>query len=92
MEGLTPFRAVSKDCDAAKIVMLRPFSLLDREPLFGYRSRRCPVVVEGLAMKRLHRRKILQLGAGAAALPAVLRFAWAQAYSTRPVRLIIGLK
>jgi tripartite-type tricarboxylate transporter receptor subunit TctC len=32
----------------------------------------------------------LRLAAGAAALPTVLRFAWAQAYPSRPVRLIEG--
>src|SRR5262249_32715984 len=36
------------------------------------------------------RRQFLHLAAGATALPAVSRFAWAQAYPTRPVRLIIG--
>jgi tripartite-type tricarboxylate transporter receptor subunit TctC len=35
------------------------------------------------------RRRILSLAAGAAALPAVSRMAWAQAYPTRPVRLIV---
>jgi tripartite-type tricarboxylate transporter receptor subunit TctC len=30
------------------------------------------------------------LAAGAAALPAVSRVAWAQAYPTRPVRLVVG--
>src|SRR5262245_43041420 len=38
---------------------------------------------------KLPRRNFLHLAAGAAALP-VSRFAWAQAYPTRPVRLIIG--
>ena len=38
---------------------------------------------------KLPRRKFLHLAAGAAALPAVSRFAWAQAYPTRPVRLIV---
>ena len=38
---------------------------------------------------KLPRRQFLHLAAGAAALPSVLRFAWAQAYPTRPVRLII---
>jgi tripartite-type tricarboxylate transporter receptor subunit TctC len=37
----------------------------------------------------LPRRKFLHLAAGAAALPAVSRFAWAEAYPTRPVRLIV---
>jgi len=32
----------------------------------------------------------LHLAAGAAALPAVSRFAWAQAYPTRPVRIVVG--
>ena len=37
---------------------------------------------------KLPRRTFLHLAAGAAALPAISRFAWAQAYPTRPVRLI----
>jgi len=41
-------------------------------------------------MKLPHRRHFLHLAAGAAALPAVTRFAWAQAYPTRPVRIIVG--
>jgi tripartite-type tricarboxylate transporter receptor subunit TctC len=40
-------------------------------------------------MKLPHRRQFLHLAAGAAALPAVSRVAWAQAYPTRPVRLIV---
>jgi tripartite-type tricarboxylate transporter receptor subunit TctC len=39
---------------------------------------------------KLPRRQFLHLAAGAAALPAVSRFAWAQAYPTRPVRLVVG--
>ena len=39
-------------------------------------------------MKLPHRRQFLHLAAGAAALPAVSRIAWAQAYPTRPVRII----
>jgi tripartite-type tricarboxylate transporter receptor subunit TctC len=35
------------------------------------------------------RRQFLHLAAGAAALPAVSRVAWAQAYPTRPVRVIV---
>jgi tripartite-type tricarboxylate transporter receptor subunit TctC len=38
---------------------------------------------------KLPRRNFLHLVAGAAALPAVSRVAWAQAYPTRPVRLIV---
>ena len=36
------------------------------------------------------RRRILHLAAGAAALPAVSRLAWAQSYPTRPVRWLVG--
>jgi tripartite-type tricarboxylate transporter receptor subunit TctC len=39
---------------------------------------------------KLPRRNFLHLAAGAAALPAVSRFAFAQAYPTRPVRMIVG--
>ena len=39
---------------------------------------------------KLPRRQFLHLAAGAAALPTVSRFAWAQAYPSRPVRLVIG--
>ena len=39
---------------------------------------------------KLPRRQFLHLAAGAAALPFVSRFAWAQAYPTRPVRIIVG--
>src|ERR1700704_2904833 len=38
---------------------------------------------------KLPRRRFLHLAAGAAALPTVSRFAWAQAYPTRPIRLVI---
>ena len=41
-------------------------------------------------MKLPSRRKFLHLPAGVAALPAVSRIAWAQAYPTRPVRCIVG--
>jgi tripartite-type tricarboxylate transporter receptor subunit TctC len=40
---------------------------------------------------KLPRRKFLHLAAGAAALPAVSRIAWAQAYPSRPVRVIVGV-
>ena len=36
------------------------------------------------------RRRVLRLAAGAAALPAISRTSWAQAYPTRPVRIIVG--
>ena len=38
---------------------------------------------------KLPRRNFLHLAAGAAALPVVSRIAWAQAYPSRPVRLIV---
>jgi tripartite-type tricarboxylate transporter receptor subunit TctC len=39
---------------------------------------------------KLPRRKFLHLVAGAAALPAVSRIAWAETYPSRPVRIIVG--
>jgi tripartite-type tricarboxylate transporter receptor subunit TctC len=41
-------------------------------------------------MKLPHRRQFLHLGAGAAALPFAPQVALAQAYPTRPVRIILG--
>jgi tripartite-type tricarboxylate transporter receptor subunit TctC len=41
-------------------------------------------------LKLPHRRQFLHLAAGAAALPALSRIAWAQAYPSRPVRIIVG--
>src|ERR1700688_399776 len=43
----------------------------------------------GIVMK-LPRRRLLHLAVGAAALPAISRFAWAQTYPARPVHLIVG--
>jgi tripartite-type tricarboxylate transporter receptor subunit TctC len=40
---------------------------------------------------KLPRRKFLHLAAGAAALPTVSRFAFAQAYPSRPVRVIVPI-
>src|SRR5262245_16197079 len=40
---------------------------------------------------KLPRRQFLHLAAGAAALPAASRVARAQAYPTRPVRIIVGV-
>jgi tripartite-type tricarboxylate transporter receptor subunit TctC len=39
---------------------------------------------------KLPRRRFLHLTAGAAAVPAVARIAWAQSYPTRPVRIVVG--
>src|SRR4029450_7846116 len=50
-------------------------------------ANRRPYIREG-AMK-LPRRQFLQLAAGAAVLPAVSRFAWAQTHPPRPVRVIV---
>jgi tripartite-type tricarboxylate transporter receptor subunit TctC len=41
-------------------------------------------------MKLPHRKRFLHLAVGAAALPAGSRMAWAQAYPTRPVRIVVG--
>jgi tripartite-type tricarboxylate transporter receptor subunit TctC len=39
---------------------------------------------------KLRRRRLLRLAAGAAALPALSRLAWAQSYPARPVRIVVG--
>jgi len=52
------------------------------QPLAAARSEGDPV--------KLPRRHFLRLAAGASALPAVSRFAWAQTYPSRPVRIIVG--
>ncbi len=39
---------------------------------------------------KLPRRRFLRLTAGAAALPGVSDFAWAQTYPSRPVCIIVG--
>jgi tripartite-type tricarboxylate transporter receptor subunit TctC len=39
---------------------------------------------------KLPRRKFLHLAAGAAALPTVSRYARAETYPSRPVRLVVG--
>jgi tripartite-type tricarboxylate transporter receptor subunit TctC len=38
---------------------------------------------------KLPRRRFLHLAAGVAALPAVLRFAWAQGYPARPITMVV---
>src|SRR5205085_5104218 len=40
-------------------------------------------------MTQFPRRRFLHLAAGAAALPAVSRFAWAQTYPSRPVTIVV---
>jgi len=40
---------------------------------------------------KLPRRRFLHLAAGAAALPAASRMAWAQSYPTRPVHVLVGV-
>jgi tripartite-type tricarboxylate transporter receptor subunit TctC len=51
-----------------------------------------PRELGGTAMTHLplHRRQFLQLAAGAAAPPVVSRVAKAQAYPSRPVRILVG--
>ena len=41
-------------------------------------------------MKRLGRRQFLHLAAGATALPTVSRIAWAQAYPSRPITIVVA--
>jgi tripartite-type tricarboxylate transporter receptor subunit TctC len=38
----------------------------------------------------LSRRRLLRLAGAAAALPVLARFAWSQAYPSRPVRIVVG--
>jgi tripartite-type tricarboxylate transporter receptor subunit TctC len=62
---------------------------VSRKPSTSALNVREPLLA-GNAMK-LPRRTFLHLAAGAAALPpAVSRFAWAQTYPTRPVRVVVG--
>jgi tripartite-type tricarboxylate transporter receptor subunit TctC len=49
----------------------------------------CPLAAVWEDAMRFPRRKFLHLAAGAAALPAISRMAWAQAYPSRPVRIIV---
>jgi len=44
---------------------------------------------KGKPAVKLPRRKFLHLAAGAAALPTVSHIAWAQAYPSRPIRLVV---
>ena len=53
------------------------------------RANRAHLGMHGAGMK-IPRRSFLHLAAGAAALPVVSRIASAQAYPTRPVRIIVG--
>jgi len=48
------------------------------------------LVSSGGIIMKLRRRKFLHLAAGAAALPLVSRIAMADAYPTRPVRIVVG--
>src|SRR6516225_1801590 len=45
---------------------------------------------EGRFKMKLPRRNFLHLAAGAAALPAMSQMAWAQAYPSRPVHILVG--
>jgi tripartite-type tricarboxylate transporter receptor subunit TctC len=47
------------------------------------------LVSPGRHAMKFPRRPFLHLAAGAAALPAVSRFAWAQAYPTRPITIVV---
>jgi tripartite-type tricarboxylate transporter receptor subunit TctC len=55
----------------------------------GGMKRRFTGISERDVMKLPHRRQFLHLAAGAAALPTMSRFAMAQAYPSRPVRIVV---
>ena len=55
------------------------------------RRRSAPHSNERRLVTQHPRRRVLSLAAGVAALPAVSRMAWGQAYPTRPVRIVVGL-
>src|ERR1035437_9673006 len=61
----------------------------NRAPFQSYWKRNSLRIVRSIVMT-LPRRRLLQLAAGAAALPAVSRLAWAQTYPSRPVRIVVG--
>ena len=65
-------------------------SIGNRGPFQKHGNRNSFGVARGQPMK-FPRRRFLHLAAGAAALPAVPRVAWSQAYPTRPVRIVVGL-
>ena len=54
------------------------------------RGDRVEAAREGGTTMKLPRRHFLHLAAGAAALPAMSRLAWAQSYPSRTVRIVVG--
>src|SRR5262249_37152931 len=65
----------------------RPISRRSKNRIF-YRDLRAANDMESIM--KLPRRKFLRLAAGVAALPVLPQIASAQAYPTRPVRIIVG--
>jgi hypothetical protein len=80
-------------------ISARPKSAIESRPAVSkvQRTQRRPVKTAilrvdpfGVNAAELARRKFLRLAAGAAAHPALSRSAKAQAYPTRPVRIVVG--
>src|SRR5215467_6079376 len=73
---------------------MRPALTIEYGSLFqrqhAVHSARCAWAKPQGESMTFRRRRFLQLAAGAAALPALPRFAWAQAYPSRPIHLVIG--
>jgi hypothetical protein len=68
---------------------IEPFVNIAAGGTFQRHENWCSFGVLGNTVK-LSRHQFLYMAAGLAALPAVSRIAWAQAYPARPVRLIVG--
>jgi hypothetical protein len=80
------------EADIAKPVAdVRLVPKADVQAVFGYYCWWAKgAQVRGASPVKLPRREFLYLAAGAAALSAASRITWAQAYPTRPVRIIVG--
>src|SRR5262249_45094662 len=96
IEGEAWFAVIVPARTPKEIIALLHGEIVKIIALPDMKERRAPLGSDQIGSAReectiinLPRRNFLHLAAGAAALPAMSRFAWAQAYPTRPVRLIV---